>query len=148
MLDSNEVVSRVHVLAHPAATAIALILSRLPHALRHSVIQIFEPASERGQAGIHELQQQTTGLLSFRQLEKKVFDAQLGFAMLARYGEDAPEQLATVEQRIDRHLASLLASTPARVPMPSMRLTQAPVFPRLQCLVLGGDGTEAAISRA
>ena len=60
--------------------------------LRHSVIQIFEPASERGQAGIHELQQQTTSLLSFRQLEKKIFDAQLGFAMLARYGEDAPEQ--------------------------------------------------------
>jgi aspartate-semialdehyde dehydrogenase len=128
MLDATEVVSRVHVLAHPAATAMALMLSRLPHALRHAVIQIFEPASERGQAGIHELQQQTTGLLSFRQLEKKVFDAQLGFAMLARYGEDAPEQLATVEQRIDRHLASLLASTQARVPMPSMRLTQAPVF--------------------
>lgn len=128
MLDNNEVVSRVHVLAHPAATAIVLMLSRLPHPLRHSVIQIFEPASERGQAGIHELQQQTTGLLSFRQLEKKIFDAQLGFAMLARYGEDAPEQLATVEQRIDRHLASLLASTPARAPMPSMRLTQAPVF--------------------
>ena len=71
-------------LAHPAATAIALMFSNLPHPLRHSVIQIFEPASERGQAGIHELQQQSTGLLSFRQLEKKVFDAQLGFDMLAQ----------------------------------------------------------------
>ena len=128
MVDANEVVSRVHVLAHPAATALALMLSHLPGPVKHSVIQVFEPASERGQAGIHELQQQTTGLLSFHKLEKKVFDAQLGFNMLARYGEDAPEQLAVVEQRIERHLASLLASAGATVPMPSMRLTQAPVF--------------------
>ena len=106
MVDATEVVSRVHVVAHPAATAAALVLSNLPHAARHSIVQIFEPASERGQAGILELQNQTTSLLSFRQMEKKIFDAQLGFNMLARYGEDAPEQLQTVEQRIDRHLAT------------------------------------------
>jgi aspartate-semialdehyde dehydrogenase len=128
MVDASEVQSRVHVLAHPAATALALTLSHLPGAVRHAVIEVFEPASERGQAGIHELQQQTTGLLSFRQLEKKVFDAQIGFNMLPRYGEDAPEQLAVVEQRIERHLVSLLASAGAGVPMPSLRLTQAPVF--------------------
>jgi aspartate-semialdehyde dehydrogenase len=58
-------------------------------------------------------------------MEKKVFDAQLGFNMLARYGEDAPESLADVEARISRHLVSLLA---AAVPMPSLRLIQAPVF--------------------
>ncbi len=127
MVDSLSIPSRVHILAHPAATAMALVLSHMPGPVRHSVIHVFEPASERGQAGIHELQHQTTSLLSFRQLEKKVFDAQLGFAMLARYGEDAPEQLHTVEQRIERHLASLLAVGKS-IPMPSMRLIQAPVF--------------------
>ena len=127
LVDAREVSSRVHVLAHPAATAISLILARLPNRVRHSVIQVFEPASERGQAGIQELQQQTTSLLSFRPLEKKVFDAQLGFAMLARYGEDAPEHLDVVEQRIERHLASLLA-TGIEAPVPSLRVTQAPVF--------------------
>lgn len=127
MVDATAASSRVHVLAHPAATAIALVLSNMPEPVRHSVIQIFEPASERGQAGIHELQQQSTSLLSFRQMEKKIFDAQLGFNMLARYGEDAPDSLQTVEHRVEKHLASLLAVV-KNVPMPSLRLTQAPVF--------------------
>ena len=128
VVQSAPVESRVHVLAHPASTAIALILGNVPGTIKHSVVQVFEPASERGKAGIHELQQQTTSLLSFRQMEKKVYDAQLGFAMLARYGEDAPEQLQAVEQRIERHLATLLASSGKPIPMPSMRVTQAPVF--------------------
>ena len=128
MVDSGEPISRIHVLAHPAATAIALVLTNLPGTVRHSVVQVFEPVSERGQAGINELQQQTTSLLAFRQLDKKVFDAQVGFAMVARYGEDAPEQLHRIEQRIERHLASLLATTNMNTPMPSLRLTQAPVF--------------------
>jgi aspartate-semialdehyde dehydrogenase len=119
--------SHLFVLAHPAAAALALILQRIhgEFPIRHTVAQIFEPASERGGAGIHELQQQVTSLLSFRQMDKKVFDAQLGFNMLARYGEEAPESLADVEARIGRHLATLLA---AAVPMPSLRLIQAPVF--------------------
>lgn len=129
MVDPKEADSRVHVLAHPAATAIALVLANLPEPVRHSVVQIFEPVSERGQAGIHELQQQTSSLLTFREMEKKVFDAQAAFAMLARYGEDAPEQLQVVEQRIERHLASLLAASGSRAaPMPSLRVSQAPVF--------------------
>jgi aspartate-semialdehyde dehydrogenase len=118
----------VHVLAHPAAVAVALVLSR-SHAkfpVRHCVVQIFEPASERGQAGMNELQQQTTGLLSFQTLNKAVFDAQIGFNLLPRYGEDAPEKLQDVEARIERHTASLLGGYGA--PMPSMRLVQAPVF--------------------
>jgi aspartate-semialdehyde dehydrogenase len=128
MVDAGEPVSRVHVLAHPAATAIAVLLSNLPGVVRHSIVEVFEPASERGQAGIHELQQQTSSLLAFRQMEKKIYDAQVGFAMVARYGEDAPEQLQTIEQRIERHLASLLLSTGKDLRMPSMRLIQAPVF--------------------
>jgi aspartate-semialdehyde dehydrogenase len=56
-----------------------------------------------------------------------VFDAQLAFNMLPRYGEEAEEPLEFIEQRLERHLASLLAAYPA-IPMPSLRLIQAPVF--------------------
>lgn len=117
----------IHVIAHPAAVALALVLSRVHSAqpVRHAVAQVFEPASERGQAGINELQGQVAGLLSFRPYEKRVFDAQIGFNLLPRYGSDAPESLESVEARIDRHLATLLAGA---VPMPSLRLVQAPVF--------------------
>jgi aspartate-semialdehyde dehydrogenase len=117
----------VHIVAHPAASALALMLIRMHKTLplRHAVVQVFEPASERGQDGLNELQQQVSSLLSFRQMDKRVFDAQLGFNMLPRYGEDAPQKLADIETRINRHLASLLEGS---VPMPSIRLVQAPVF--------------------
>ncbi|MGH9639713.1 MAG: Asd/ArgC dimerization domain-containing protein, partial [Bryobacteraceae bacterium] len=83
-----------------------------------------------GKRGLAELHQQVAGLLSFKPLETKVFDAQLGFNLLAQYGEDAPEKLAAFEQRIDRHTAALLnrLSNGVPVPMPSLRLIQAPVF--------------------
>ena len=121
--------STVHLVAHPAAIALALVLNPLHvrYRVRAAVAQIFEPASERGSGGLEELQQQTVGLLSFKPLPKAVFDAQLAFNMLARYGEEAPAALEDVELRIERHLATLLANS-SRAPMPSLRLAQAPVF--------------------
>lgn len=120
------------VLAQPAAVALALILIRLGRRgrLRNIVAEVFEPASERGKRGITELHTQTTTLLSFKPLPKEVYDAQLAFSMLAQYGDDAPDALATIEQRIERHLASLLSQQvrEGALPMPSLRLVQAPVF--------------------
>lgn len=95
--------------------------------VRRSIIHVFEPASERGKKGLDELRQQTVGVLTFQKLKMDVFDAQLGFNLLARYGEEALEPLEGVEERILRHVASLLALYPS-IPMPSLRLIQAPVF--------------------
>ena len=91
------------------------------------MVHVFEPASERGQNGLDELQQQTVGVLSFQKLKTDVFDTQLAFNMLARYGEEALEPLEGIEQRVEKHLASLLTDWPG-VPMPSLRVIQAPVF--------------------
>jgi aspartate-semialdehyde dehydrogenase len=119
----------IPVIAHPAAVACAMLLASLSKIarLRKSIIHIFEPASERGKKGLDELRQQTVGVLSFQKLKMDVFDAQIGFNLLARYGEEALEPLEGVEERILRHVASLLALYPA-IPMPSLRLVQAPVF--------------------
>ena len=120
------------VIAHPAAIALALVLERLARyrEIRHSIVHIFEPASERGKRGVTELHQQTTSLLSFKALDKNVFDAQLGFNLLSQYGEEAPAKLSAIEERIDRNLATLLSRAigAAPIPMPSVRLIQAPVF--------------------
>jgi aspartate-semialdehyde dehydrogenase len=123
------IASPIQVIAHPAAIALAMLLGRVSQAapIRRSVIHVFEPASERGQRGLDELQQQTIGVLSFQKLKMDVFDTQLAFNMLARYGEEALEPLESIEQRIEKHLASLLTSWPG-VPMPSLRVIQAPVF--------------------
>jgi len=122
----------VHVIAHPAAIALALFLRRLQaqDPIRSAVIQIFAPASEHGRAGVDELQQQTISLLSFKPLPQAVFDGQLAFNVLAQYGADAPQTLEESELRIERHLATLLAlpGEGEGPPMPSLRLIQAPVF--------------------
>ncbi|HTX34817.1 MAG TPA: Asd/ArgC dimerization domain-containing protein [Bryobacteraceae bacterium] len=122
----------VHVIAHPAAIALALFLRRLQmhDPIRRSVIQIFVPASEHGAPGVEELQQQTISLLSFKSLPRAVFDTQASFNLLARYGEEAPTPLEETELRIERHLATLLAlpGDGEGALMPSLRVLQAPVF--------------------
>jgi aspartate-semialdehyde dehydrogenase len=119
----------VHVIASPAAIALTLILNRLHplHPVARAVAHVFEPASERGKPGLDELQQQTVNLLSFKGLPKTVFDAQLAFNMLARFGADAPEPLEDFELRTERHMATLLSAA-SRAPIPSIRVIQAPVF--------------------
>ena len=120
-------------IAHPAAIALALLLKQLDaksegrFQIQRWAVHIFEPASERGAAGIQELQEQTVNLLSFKPLPKKIFDSQLSYSLLAELGEEAPVQLEHVESRIERHLATLLQNSGIG-PMPSIRLIQAPVF--------------------
>jgi aspartate-semialdehyde dehydrogenase len=128
-ITETPVASAIQVIAHPAAIVLAKFLTTVSRCsvVRVSLAHIFEPASERGKAGIEELQQQTVALLRFQKLPTEVFDDQLAFNVLARYGEEAREPLEGVEQRAERHLASLLAGWPG-VPMPSLRMIQVPVF--------------------
>jgi hypothetical protein len=83
------------VAAHPAAVTLALLLLRASKAgaIRRAVATIFEPASEHGQRGMDELHQQTVNLLSFQPLPKDVYDAQVAFNMLARYGQKSQPAL-------------------------------------------------------
>src|SRR3974390_2696083 len=68
----------VHVIAPPAAIALAMFLRRLQaqDPIRRAVVQILAPASEHGAAGVEELQAQSVSLLSFKKLPHAVFDAQ------------------------------------------------------------------------
>ncbi len=118
-----------HVIAHPAATVLAQFFARLHQIAPYhrAVVHVFEPASERGRRGIEELEKQTVNLLTFKQLPKNVYDEQVGFNLLASYGEEAPESLPQIEERLERHLATLL-SLHGQIAMPSLRLVQAPVF--------------------
>jgi aspartate-semialdehyde dehydrogenase len=120
------------VVAHPVASALASVLKRVTsyRRIERAIVNVFEPASERGKRGISELHQQTTSLLAFKSLDKQVFDTQLSFNLLSQYGEEALVQLSTVEQRMERHLSVLLKSyaNGEPIPAPSLRLIQAPVF--------------------
>ncbi len=72
-----------------------------------------------------ELHEQTVNLLSFQQMPKNVYDTQVAFNMVARYGEQAVPALATIEQRILRHYQKIAGNM---APLPSVMLVQAPIF--------------------
>jgi len=90
------------VVAHPVAVMLALLLLRAAKAgaISRAVATVFEPASEHGQRGMDEMHQQTVNLLSFQPLPKDVYDAQVAFNMLARYGPKSQPALDSVEARI------------------------------------------------
>jgi aspartate-semialdehyde dehydrogenase len=89
------------------------------------VVMLFPPVSERDQAGVDELESQTTNLLSFKPIEQSVFDAQVAFNLLAGYGEECKPALKDLRAAISRDAASYLAG---RAPIPAIQLVQAPVF--------------------
>jgi len=113
--------------AHPVAVTLALLLlrARKAVAIRRAVAAIFEPASEHGQRGMDELHQQTVNLLSFQPLPKDVFDVQVAFNMVARYGQKSEPALNSVEARVSRHYRKIAGDD---APQPSLLLLQAPIF--------------------
>ena len=115
------------VAAHPVAVTLALLLLRATKAgaIQRAVSTIFEPASEHGQRGMDELHQQTVNLLSFQPLPKEVYDAQVAFNMIARYGQKSQPALDSVEIRISRHYRKIAGDA---APRPSLTLLQAPIF--------------------
>jgi aspartate-semialdehyde dehydrogenase len=114
------------VVAHPAAVVLALLMLRGQKlGVARTVATIFEPVSERGRRGMDELHEQTVSLLSFQEMTKKVFDVQVAFNTIARYGQQAHTQLEAVEARIVRHFQKV---TRGRVAAPATVLVQAPIF--------------------
>ena len=113
--------------AHPVAVTLALLLLRAQKAspIRRVVATIYEPASERGQRGMDELHQQTVNLLSFQPLPKDVFDVQVAFNMVARYGQKSQPALDSVEARVLRHYQKIAGQN---APQPSLFVVQAPIF--------------------
>lgn len=89
------------------------------------VIIFFQPVSERGRAGVEELEKQTVKLFSLQPIPQEVFDCQVAFNMLDRWGAESEEQLADAREAIAREVREYLGG---RAPIPAMKLVQAPVF--------------------
>jgi aspartate-semialdehyde dehydrogenase len=115
------------VVAHPAAVVLALLVLRAQKTgkIKRVICTICEPASEHGQKGMDELHEQTVNLLSFQELPKNVFDTQVAFNMVARYGERSRPPLESVETRISKHYRQIAGKD---APLPSLLLLQAPIF--------------------
>src|SRR5215831_17039002 len=113
--------------AHPASMVLALLLLRAKKAsdVTKSIVTIFEPASERGKRGMDELHEQTVNLLSFQQMPKNVFDTQVAFNLIDRFGTKSTPTLETIEQRIRTDFTKIVQG---HADVPSLMLLQAPIF--------------------
>src|SRR6202158_3589118 len=114
-------------IAHPAAVVLALLMLRAHKvgSIARAVATVFQPASEHGKRGMDELHEQTVNLLSFQQLPKSVFDGQVAFNLIDRYGEKSLPSLNSAESRIPQHFHRLVGD---RLVVPSLMLLQAPIF--------------------
>ena len=88
--------------------------------LESSSVTILEPASNRGAAGIDDLQEQMVGLLNFQPVSSKLFKGQIAFNVLPE-----TEAAQGTETQIRKQLADILGDS---VPAPSIMSLQAGVF--------------------
>lgn len=111
--------------AAPVVVACAVAAALRTFSPQRISLLLFPPVSEREQGGVEELESQTSALLSFREIGKSVFDAQVAFNLLSQYGPAAKPTLAEMRAAIARDAAAYLAG---RAPVPAIQLVQAPVF--------------------
>ncbi len=103
---------------------LALVTTRLQMKLKVASVAatVMEPASEHGRLAMDELHQQTVNLLSFHNLPREQYDAQVSFNLLPALGEAAKIDMAGTRRRIEAHYKLLTGSELA------LELVQAPVF--------------------
>ena len=113
--------------AHPAAVMLTLLLYRAQKTgvLRSATATCFEPVSEQGKQAMDELHRQSLNLLSFQEMPKEIFDVQVAFNMLPRFGEEAKVSLEDSAARIAKHFKAI---TRARLELPAMQVLHAPAF--------------------
>ncbi|MGC1659798.1 MAG: Asd/ArgC dimerization domain-containing protein [Candidatus Acidiferrales bacterium] len=109
----------------PAIIAASLAVGLAKFSPRRVVVTLFPPVSELGQPGVDELESQSASLLSFRDIAKPIFDAQVAFNLLAAYGESSPARFEDLRDSVVRETLQILAG---RAPVPAIQLVQAPVF--------------------
>ena len=128
LLHPTSAASSQKVFAVPSAPAIAaatLSLALTKFAPEHLMLVALQSASESGRKGIEELELQTSQLLSFQTVGSPIFDAQVGFNLLDRFGPQSKESLSFSRDRLRREVAAILGA-PEKVP--AVQLIQAPVF--------------------
>jgi aspartate-semialdehyde dehydrogenase len=106
-----------------ATSALALALSKLG-LIRMSVVH-FHPVSEAGRAGIEELEAQTGKLLSFQPFGQPVFDTQVAFNLLDRFGAGSRQKLRSTAERFREEVKACVGT---KVALPALQVLHAPVF--------------------
>jgi len=113
------------VLSAPASVAVALLDALNTIGLHRLGLIFFRPVSEAGRRGIEELEGQTSQLLSLQSIGQPVFDTQVAFSMLNRYGAASRENLSAIRERIHKEVGPLVGKPGV---LPSIQIVHAPIF--------------------
>ncbi|MGB8472943.1 MAG: Asd/ArgC dimerization domain-containing protein [Candidatus Acidiferrum sp.] len=109
-----------------AATAAAsLALGLFPIGDSRLVVICFQPVSEAGRAGIEELESQTGQLLSFQGMGQPVFDTQVAFNLLDRFGPGSKHKMSDVRERLRAEIKACVGN---KAILPALQVIHAPVF--------------------
>jgi len=118
--------AEIYTIPSAAATAAAsLALGLFKIGVSRLVVVCFQPVSEAGRAGIEELESQTGQLLSFQGMGQPVFDTQVAFNLLDRFGPGSKQKLNEVRERLR---AETKACVGKKAVLPALQVTHAPVF--------------------
>lgn len=125
-LDAPDDNKSLYVIPSAAGTIAGHLLNALGGAgLFRLAIVFHRPVSEAGRAGIEELETQCAQLLSFQKVGERVFDTQVAYTLLDRYGNSSSEDLSEVTDRIRREAG---AAAGKNLVEPSIQVLHAPVF--------------------
>jgi aspartate-semialdehyde dehydrogenase len=114
--------------AVPSAAAEGIV--RLSLALRelgvkYMAVTVLQPVSAAGKTGIEELETQTKQLLSFQSLGKELFDAQVAFSSLDRFGPQSRFELNSARLTLRNEISACLRNEAV---IPTAQLVHVPVF--------------------
>jgi aspartate-semialdehyde dehydrogenase len=109
--------------AATAAAGLALALAKI--GVQRLAVTCFQSVSEAGRVGIEELESQTGHLLSFQSVGQPVFDTQVAFNLLDRFGPASRQKLGKMRERVRRETEACLGG---KVAMPAIQVVHAPVF--------------------
>jgi aspartate-semialdehyde dehydrogenase len=116
----------VYAIPSAAATAAASLALGLGNIGGSDLVVIsFQSVSEAGRPGIEELESQTGQLLSFQGMGQPVFDTQVAFNLLDRFGPGSKQKLSAARERLR---AETKASIGRKARMPALQVIHAPVF--------------------
>jgi aspartate-semialdehyde dehydrogenase len=117
-----------HLAAVPSAAAEGIV--RLSLALRELGVEymaatVLQPVSAAGKTGIEELETQTKQLLSFQSPGKELFDAQVAFSSLDRFGPQSRFELNSARLTLRNEISACLRGDGV---LPTVQLVHVPVF--------------------
>jgi aspartate-semialdehyde dehydrogenase len=116
----------IYAIPSAAATAAAtLALGLFKIGVSRMVLICFQPVSEAGRAGVEELESQTGQLLSFQGMGQPVFDTQVAFNLLDRFGPGSKQKLNLVRERLRAETKGCIGKKSV---MPMLQVIHAPVF--------------------